>query len=168
MLTFYYSLIFDKDLRKLKVFFYVFDRIISLFEPELYSIFTINNVKVNFFMTPWFITLFTGSHQYLKEDKDNSQYLIRIFDNFIVSGWKAMMKVGIALLHSYENVLLSKKYEDMLEFLINDMLKSDFFTNQHLEVLENFFESIKISKKLIRNIESEESQDTQLNEKEKK
>ena len=163
-----YSLIFDKDLRKLKVFFYVFDRMISLFEPELYSIFTINNVKVNFFMTPWFITLFTGSHQYLKEDKDNSQYLIRIFDNFIVSGWKAMMKVGIALLHSYENVLLSKKYEDMLEFLINDMLKSDFFTNQHLEVLENFFESIKISKKLIRNIESEESQDTQLNEKEKK
>jgi hypothetical protein len=66
-----YILVFDKNLTKLNEFFYVFNRIISLSEPELSSWFKINGVNVNFFATPWFITLFTGSYQNLRGDKDN-------------------------------------------------------------------------------------------------
>ena len=163
-----YSIIFDKDLIKLNEFFYVFNRIISLREPELSSFFNINGVNVNFFATPWFITLFTGSHQNLRDDKDNKNILIRIFDNFITSGWKAMMVVGCALLHSFEHKLMSMKYEDMLEFLINGMLRSEFFMKENEDNLENYFMNIKISKKLIKNIESEYTQEKMLNENNKK
>ena len=167
-LSFFYStqycIIFDKDLIKLNEFFYVFNRIISVLEPELYSFFNVNGVNVNFFATPWFITLFTGSHQNLRGDKDNKNILIRILDNFITSGWKAMMVVGCSLLHSFENKLMSMKYEDMLEFLINGMLRSEFFMKENEENLEYYFMNIKISRKLIRNIESEYNQEKMLNE----
>ena len=160
-----YILIFDKNLTKLNEFFYVFNRIISLSEPELSSWFNINGVNVNFFATPWFITLFTGSHQNLRGDKDNKKLLIRIIDNFITSGWKSMMVVGCSLLHSFEQKLMNMKYEDILELLINGMLKSEFFMTENKNNLENYFIYVKISKDLIRNIEAEYNFEKMLNDK---
>ena len=160
-----YSVIFDKNLNKLNEFFYVFHRIISLSEPELSSWFNINGVNINFFATPWFITLFTGSHQNLRDDKENKNILIRILDNFITSGWKSMMVVGISLLHSFELKLMNMKYEDMLEFLINGMLKSEFFMAGNKNNLENYFTNVRISKDLIRNIEAEYTLEKMSNEK---
>ena len=159
-----YPLIFAKDLKKLKIFFYVFNRIIQLLEPELYSYLTMHNVTVNTFMSPWFITLFTTSHQYLRDDKDNSSLMVRILDAFIVSGWKGVMTVSIALLHNFENTLMNKKYEAMMEFLINDMLKSEFFEGKNKDKLEEYFETIKIKKNLIKNIEFEFAQNEKINE----
>ena len=160
-----YILVFDKNLTKLNEFFYVFNRIISLSEPELSSWFNINGVNVNFFATPWFITLFTGSHQNLRGDKDNKKLLIRILDNFITSGWKSMMVVGCSLLHSFEQKLMNMKYEDMLELLINGMLKSEFFMKENKNNLENYFINVKINKDLIRNIEAEYNFEKMLNDK---
>ena len=159
-----YKLIFEKNLEELKILFYVFRRVISLLEPELSSYFNSNGIDVNFFVTPWFITLFTGSHQHFKDENDNSQILLRILDNFILSGLKSLMEVGCVLLHSYENVLMSKRYEDMMEFLINEMLRSDFFSKKNTEFVENFFNETKISKKLVKNIEEEFRQEQKLKE----
>ena len=159
-----YPLIFAKDLQKLKIFFYVLNRIIQLLEPELSSYLNMHNVTVNTFMPPWFITLFTSSHQYLRDEQDNSNLIVRIMDNFILSGFKGMMIVSIALLHNFENTLMNKKYEAMMEFLINDILKSDFFEVKNKDQLEEYFDSIKINKNLIKNIELEYAQDEKLNE----
>ena len=81
--------------------------------------------------------------------------MLRILDNFIVSGLKSIMEVGCVLLHSYMNELMSKRYESMMEFLINDMLRTDFFSKKNTEFVENFFNETKISKKLVKNIEEE-------------
>ena len=56
----------------------------------------------------------------------------------------------------------------MLEFLINGMLRSEFFMKENEANLENYFMNVKISKKLIRNIEAEYSQEKMLNENIKK
>ena len=159
-----YPLIFAKDLQKLKIFFYVLNRIIQLLEPELSSYLNMHNVTVNTFMPPWFITLFTSSHQYLRDEQDNTNLIVRIMDNFILSGFKGMMIVSIALLHNFENTLMNKKYEAMMEFLINDILKSDFFEVKNKNQLEEYFDSIKINKNLNKNIELEYAQDEKLNE----
>ena len=123
-----------------------------------------HNVTVNTFISPWFITLFTTSHQYLRDEKDNSELTIRILDSFIVSGWKGVMTVGVALLHNFEDVLMTKKFDAMMEFLINDILKSEFFQNSNMDKLEKYFENIKIQKNLIKNIEFEFIQDEKLND----
>ena len=159
-----YPMIFEKDLKKLKIFFYVFNRIIQLLEPELSSYLTMHNATVNTFMPPWFITLFTSSHQYLRGEKDNTNLIVRILDSFIVSGWKGVMTVSIALLHNFEDALMNKKYEAMMEFLINDMVKSEFFENKNKDKLEEYFENIKIKKSIIKSIELEFALDEKLNE----
>ena len=156
-----YPIIFAKDLQKLKVFFYVFNRILQLYEPELSSYLNTRNATANTFLPPWFITLFMSSHQYIR---DNINIMVRILDYFITSGWKGLMIVGIALLNNYENTLMNKKYEAMMEFLINDILKSEFFEGKNIDKLEEYFETIKINKKLIQNIELEYAQDQKLNE----
>ena len=150
-----YSLVIGKDLNKLNIFFYVFKRMISLFEPELESYLNSNGVEVNCFLIFWCITLFTGSHHYLKEKEDNSKIILRIMDCFFLKGWKAMMEIGIAALHSYENTLIKMGYEEMIQFLINDILKSDFFCCKNEENIKNIIYNKKVNKKLIKNIEDE-------------
>ena len=120
-----YNLIFAKDLEELKILFYVFKRVISLLEPELSSYFKSNGIDVNMFVSPWFITLFTGSHQNFKGELDNSQILIRILDNFIVSGLKSIMEVGCVALHWYENILmnLDYKYSNWFNFKFQFLFK---------------------------------------------
>ena len=150
-----YSLIIGKDLDKLNIFFYVFKRMINLFEPELSSYLNTGGVEVNCFLIPWCITLFTGSNFYLKEKEDNSKIILKIMDCFFLYGWKAIMEIGIAALHWYENNLINFGYEDMIQFLINDILKSDFFCCKNEDNIRNIMNNKKISKKLIKNIEDE-------------
>ena len=52
----------------------------------------------------------------------------------------------------------------MMEFLINEMLRSDFFSKKNTEFVENFFNETKISKKLVKNIEEEFRQEQKLKE----
>ena len=163
-----YSLIIGKDLQRLNIFFYVFKRIMSLFEPELASYLNSCGIDVNFFLTPWFITLFSGSHHYLKPNEDNTKIILRIMDCFITYGWKAMMSIGCAVLHYFENTLISMSYDDMMQFLINDILKSDFFSCKNEDNIKDILENIKISKKLIKNIEDEYTLETKLQETAKK
>ena len=163
-----YPLIIGKNLQRLNIFFYVFKRIISLFEPELASYLNSCGVDVNFFLPPWFITLFTGSHHYLQPNDDNTKIILRIMDCFITFGWKAMMVISCAVLHSYENTLINMTYDDMMQFLINDILKSDFFSSKNEDNIKAVLDNIKISKKLIKNIEDEYSLEKKLQENIKK
>ena len=163
-----YSLIIGKDLKRLNIFFYVFKRIISLFEPELSSYLNSCGVDVNFFLPPWFITLFTGSHHHLKPNEDNKKIILRIMDCFITFGWKAMMAIGCAVLHSYETTLINMSYDDMMQFLINDLLRSDFFSCKNEENIKKVLENIKISKKLIKNIEDEYTLEVRMQQNNKK
>ena len=163
-----YSLIIGKDLQRLNIFFYVFKRILSLFEPELASYLKSCGVDVNFFLPPWFITLFTGSHHFLKPNDDNTKIILRIMDCFITFGWKAMMVISCAILHSYENTLINMIYDDMMQFLINDILKSDFFSSKNEENIKNITDNVKISKKLIKNIEDEYNLEKKMEENSKK
>ena len=163
-----YPLIIGKNLQRLNIFFYVFKRIISLFEPELASYLNSCGVDVNFFLPPWFITLFTGSHHYLQPNDDNTKIILRIMDCFITFGWKAMMAIGCAVLHSYETTLINMNYDDMMQFLINDILKSDFFSSKNEDNIKAVLDNIKISKKLIKNIEDEYSLEKKLQENIKK
>ena len=158
-----YPLIFAKDLNRLKTFFYVFKRLISLYEPEIYSYFVSNSFDIQCSLPQWFITLFVSARQHLSL-QELPIILIRILDSFIVSGWKALMKVGIKILDSYENELMKMKYDEMMEFLINDLLKSEFFRDNNIMEIEKCFEERAIKNKLIKNIENEFIQQEKINQ----
>ena len=160
-----YSIIFTKDLQKMKVFFYVFKRIMTLFEPELSNYLNSSGIHYNFFLPPWFITLFTGSHQHHnKEEDDNTDLIIKILDNFIIYGWTSMMEFSCAILHLYEPYIMNLKYDEVMHFLINEILKSDFFGIKNKENIIKACSFYKIKKKLVKNIEEEYTQNEKINE----
>jgi hypothetical protein len=149
-----YGKLFDKDLEKLKKYFYVFERLICILLPELYHHFQENNVDVSYFMSPWLITLFTNIYNNIK-DRNNPLILLRIFDLFIFSGWKSIIKIGLAVIKHFEPKLLFLSDENLLHFLLNDIIKSGFFENENFDTLMFITINFKIESGLISNIENE-------------
>jgi hypothetical protein len=97
-----YADLFSNELKRLNKYFYVFDRIINIYLPEVYLHLKIKQVSVTFYITPWFITLFMSAFHHIK-DQNNPKIFILIFDLFILYGWKSMIKIGLCLMKHFEN-----------------------------------------------------------------
>ena len=149
-----YGDLFFNELSRLNKYFYVFDRLIFIYLPEIYQHLKNKDLSVRYFVSPWFITLFTNAFKNIKEQK-NPKVLIWIFDLFIINGWKSIIKIGLCLIKHFEIKILSCDLEELLHFLINDVLKYDFFQNENYDNLRNIYEKLKIENALIENIESE-------------
>ena len=149
-----YGHLFKNDLAQLKKFFYVFGRIISIFIPELYNFLFCNNIKVNYFISSWFITLFTNAYQYIK-DKENPKIILKIFDLFFLNNWKSIIITSISLLKVYEPKIMLFNSEEILRFLINDIIKENYFENANFDRFMYISYNFKIDDMLIENIEKE-------------
>ena len=148
--TKYGNLIID-EFSLMKKYFYVFERLINLYLPELSILLKQNNVSPSYYISPWFITLFT--HSFVE---NQVKVLLRIFDLFILDGWITIIKIGLMLLKHYQKVLMEMNFEELLNFLINDLKeKYDFFNNNNYEKFMELYQDIKIPKGLVSNIENE-------------
>ena len=149
-----YGDLFFNELSRLNKYFYVFDRLILIYLPEISLHLKNKDLSVRYFVSPWFITLFTNAFKNIKE-QNNPKVLIWILDLFILNGWKSIIKIGLCLMKHFEIRILSCDLEELLHFLINDILKYDFFQNENYDNLRNIYEQLKIENALIENIESE-------------
>ena len=149
-----YGNLFMKEMENLKSYFYVFERILDILLPELYNHLKINNIKVSFFISPWFITLFTDTYLNIK-NRENPKVLMRIWDLFLFSGCKSILKVGISLLKNFENKIMTLTFEELLKFLIAELPTSEFFQNEYYDNLMKTYYNFKIESELISNIENE-------------
>ena len=149
-----YGKLFEKDLEKLKKYFYVFERVVCICLPELYMHFKERNIDVSYFISPWLITLFTNNYINIK-DRNNPIILLKVFDLFIFSGWKSIIKIGITLLKNYESKLMSLGQEDLLKYLISGICNSNFFQNEFFDNLVQNIENFKIENYLLNSIENE-------------
>jgi len=78
-----FSSIYYNDLAKLKQYFYVLERLIKLYLPELHAYFSMHKTKPSFFCSAWFVTMFTGTLIYSSEVKE-PKIILRIWDEFIL------------------------------------------------------------------------------------
>ena len=148
--TKYGDLIHD-DFNLMKKYFYVFERLINLYLPELSTLLKHNNVLPSYYISPWFITLFT--HSFIG---NQTKLLLHIFDLFILDGWICIIKIGLMLLKHYQKGLMEMNFEELLNFLINDLKeKYDFFNNNNYENFLEMYHDMKIPKGLVSNIENE-------------
>ena len=149
-----FTSIFLSDLRKLKIFFYDFDRLIAIFIPEIYSLLSINNIKVNYFCTSWFLTMFSNSSLIVEPDKP-PKIILKIWDEFFLKGWKAFLTTGLIVMKINEENISKLKTDDILQFLVSDILKSDFFNDNYFEIYLEMNKRFYIKNKLLRNLEAE-------------
>ena len=75
-----------------------------------------------------------------------------------------MMEFSCAILHLYEPYIMNLRYDEVMHFLINDILKSDFFGIKNKENIIKACSFYKIKKKLVKNIEEEYMQNVKINE----
>ena len=149
-----FTSIFISDLQRLKIFFYDFDRLIAIMVPEAYSIMTINNIKVNYFCTGWFLTMFSNSAVIV--DKNNPpKIILKIWDEYFVKGWKAFLTTGLVIMKANEEILKTLKSEQILQFLVSEVLKTDFFEEGFFELYLYFSKKFYIKNSLLRNLEAE-------------
>ena len=149
-----FTSIFLSDLQKLKIFFYDFDRLIAIFVPEAYSLLTHNNIKVNYFCTSWFLTMFSNSSLIVEPDKP-PKIILKIWDEFFLKGWKTFLTTGLIIMKINEEKINHLKQEKILQFLVSDVLKSDFFDESFFESYLEMSKKFYIKNKLLRNLEAE-------------
>ena len=149
-----YGDIYMNDLKRLNKYFYVFERLIFIYLPEVFLHLLNTKIAPKFFISPWFITLFSNAYKSIKT-KGNPKVLIWIFDSFIIEGWGAINKIGLCLMKHFERKILNMDTDELLHFLINDIINYDFFKNSNYDRLRNIYDNLHIENGLIENIESE-------------
>lgn len=79
----HYNELFCNDFYKLKQFFYIFERLMNIFMPELFSYLKKMGISSSYYLPSWLITLFTNSYQY-NCDPENPKFLLYVIDSFIL------------------------------------------------------------------------------------
>ena len=151
-----YSNLYKDDLQKMNTIFYTFDRLLNLYLPEIYSFFKVSSINSGYYISPWFITLFTNAFIDV-ENKNNAKSIMMIWDMFIFSGWKEIMKIGIILLKQKERQIMERVSECLLPLLTSEILKSEIFDSEHYEQLIELCTSpqFRIANQLFEDIDKE-------------
>ena len=149
-----YRNLFINDLKDLKLYFNIFDRLLFIFIPTLYSLFNTNKILPNYYLSSWFITLFTG----LVNSDLNLGSFVKIFDNFIISGWKSIFNVSMEILRDNEEILMKMKNETLVHYLTSKLGNEFLFSNEIHHSLIEIRSKNKISRELLHNIENQLNQ----------
>jgi hypothetical protein len=160
-----FSLIFIEDLLRLKIFFYVFDRLLSLYLPELFAYFKSNYINVNYFCSPWFITLFTNTSTY-SGSSETPEVLLRIWDDFLLVNYYITYLVFVFILEWMdcfdENKFIPAK--NLRKFTYHFEVRQ----NSNLPEYHNMLKFTKIKSELINNLENEYIQGIKIKDLEEK
>ena len=145
-----YEQIFLDDLRMLKIFFIVLDKIINLYKPEIYYKFVDNYLSTNIYSTPWFVTLFTNVNCVF-EKKDAPKYVLMVLENFILDGFSAIFNSGFTLTKYYFNKIMKIEGDKLINYMIKTICEEDIVKNENFNKIKELYEenSEKINELLI-------------------
>ena len=148
-----YETIFKNRLSLLKEYFIILEKLIFLFLPKIHQKLTHNQVHVNVFISPYFVTLFTNIY-YLHMD-DANKFLLHCIDDFILNGWCSVFSTIICILKYFERKILDLKAEELIKFLVNDMGKNDLFTDEKYKIFYKLKKQYWISNELLKKLHEE-------------
>ena len=149
-----FASMFIEDLSKLKSFFFLFERLIAIYIPEAFYALKSANVNVNTFSPAWFITLFTNACT-IVDINDPPKVVLKIWDVFFLKGWKGLIATGLVIIKRFQERIKVLKYDEILHFLLSVVIKSDFFKNEKYDLFISSFKEIKITKKMVADLETE-------------
>ena len=134
------------------------ERILYLNLPKVYSKLKDQNLQISFFMSAYFITMFTILYSHLPEN--DISFLLHIWDEFIFEGWKSFFEIWLAILKFYEKDILNIKEEDIMNFLANKIRDCELFKKEKYETFLKIKNQFKITEELMINLEYEIAEET--------
>ena len=152
--------IYDKKFELLHCYFYVLDRLISLFLPLLRQKFDEIQINIDCFVSAFFLTLF--SNVFILNNKCE-KFMIFTFERFALGGWKIIFKSILSILKYNENEIINIKEEsEILKYVIQDMKKSDIFLNENFEKFLKIYHNYDINDDMINDIVEEYKSENEL------
>ena len=142
--------IFINDLKMLRLYFAIFDKLLYIYLPNIYSHLSVSKIYSNYYISPIFITLFTN----LMNGKLKIDPFVEIINLFIIHGWKSIFNITLNIFKLYEDIILDIRSENLLQFLTSE-LTHKFIIEIEKNMRRYKNNPIQISKKLINEIENE-------------
>ena len=134
-----YGEIYIEDLKLLKVYFSVLDKVLNLYKPELYYKLIDNYIKTNFYSASWFITLFTDINCVFDKNKI-SKYVLMVVENFLLDGFSAIFISGFTIIRYHIKQIRKLESEDLISFMIKGLCEQDTFKNENFDEIKNYYE----------------------------
>jgi hypothetical protein len=94
---------------------WVGDKLIQQYMPALAAHMEKENVILTMYGTKWFITIYSSSFPF--------NIVTRIWDIFLIRGWKIVFRVMLAVLKIHEAELLKTDFEGIMNLLSKDVHK---------------------------------------------
>lgn len=101
--------LFGEDMSETHCILFVAEKLFNKFLPRLSSHFHNEKVHITMFATQWLLTLYSSSFPF--------ELVTRVWDIFLLEGWKIVYRVMIALLDSASSKLMRLHFEDILNHI---------------------------------------------------
>merc|ERR1719162_2848327 len=101
--------LFSESMSQAHQVLFVAQKLIAQFLPRLSRHFAAENVDITMFATQWLLTMYTSHFPF--------DIVTRIWDCFLVEGWKVTYRVMLALLEGASAELMKLRFEDILGYL---------------------------------------------------
>lgn len=161
--SFYYSLLnnsnynfsFHKDLYELKKLFYIFERVLYLFLPNISQILNKNKINASYYCSKWFSTIFTNN--FYTNDFTFSFIVIRIWNEFLLNGWVSLIKTLFIFFFMSKEKIMMLSNDQIYEFIFNIMIKNILSNNENYIEFSNIWDKIQFPRDLYESLEVEYS-----------
>ncbi|KAL7528074.1 hypothetical protein ACHAXR_002253, partial [Thalassiosira sp. AJA248-18] len=105
--------LFTEDMAGVHETRYVAEKLIERFLPKLHKHMKKEQVDISMFATQWIMTVFTSTFPF--------DLVARVWDSYIVEGWKVVYRVILSLLEYAQQDLVGLDLEDILTYLRDDL-----------------------------------------------
>ena len=141
--------LFNNNLYLLTSFFKVFEKVLKINAPEIYQHQIINEINPNYYLPPWFLTLFT--FMCTKFERENApKYILLVIESFFLNGWSAIFNAGYTIMKYLRNDIINLKEDALMNYMVNsfgnEILKEENFEIIQKEYIKN---SDQINEELI-------------------
>jgi len=126
---------------QLKLRIFQFEKLVSSKLPKLHAHFDSIGLAPDFFASQWFLTL-------MSYNMDIEQ-LVRVWDVFMLDGWKTIFKTGIAILSGAKEQIVHMNLEQMTQFF-----RSSEATSKRDKITLNNAFQVKVSTRELDQLES--------------
>lgn len=145
--------IYDRKFELLHCHFYILERLISFYLPLLKQKFDEIQMNIDCFVSAYFLTLFSNVFILNNNCK---KFMIFIFENFMIKGWKIIFKSLLALLKYSEEEIMNKKEEgEILNYVIQNLRKSSIFLDENFEMFLKIYSNFDVNNNIINDLKEE-------------
>ncbi len=128
--------LFENNLYMMTLFFKVFEKILKVNMPEIYHHEINNQVNTNYYMPPWFLTLFTFYAE--KFNKENvPKFVVLVMENFFLNGWSAIFNAGYTIIKYLRDNILVMKADTLMNFMVNTFGREEILKPENFETIKN-------------------------------